>query len=71
MGPIPVRLSPELQERVDTLAEKMSMTRSAVIRLAIRQWLDASEERELNPILSRDQEKGQQTRAAKSSRKRG
>lgn len=51
MGPIPVRLTSELQERIDTLAEQLSMTRSGVIRLAIRQWLDASERRQLNPII--------------------
>lgn len=56
MGPIPVRLSPELQERIDKLAEKLSMSRSAVIRLAIRQWLDASEQRGINPILLQEQE---------------
>lgn len=51
MDPIPVRLPAELQARVDRLAVEMSISRSAVVRLAIQQWLDASDHHGVNPML--------------------
>lgn len=51
MDPIPVRLPSDLQERVDAISKELSISRSAVLRLAIQQWLDAAEVRGLNPIL--------------------
>lgn len=51
MDPIPVRLPAELQARVDQLANKMAISRSAVLRLAVRQWLDAAEHFGTNPML--------------------
>lgn len=51
MDPIPVRLSKELQARVSVLSEELSISRSAVLRLAVSQWLDAVEKRGTNPML--------------------
>ena len=51
MDPIPVRLTDEMQSRVDTLAEELSLSRSAVLRLAVQQWLDAVDERGMNPLI--------------------
>jgi hypothetical protein len=34
------------------MAEQMSLSRSAVIRLAVQQWLDAVEQHGLNPLLT-------------------
>lgn len=51
MAPIPVRLTQELLARIDRLAKEMSISRSAVMRLAIRQWLEAVESRCLNPLV--------------------
>jgi Arc/MetJ-type ribon-helix-helix transcriptional regulator len=50
MDPIPVRLPEDLQKRVDFIAQQMSISRSAVLRLAVRQWLDAAGVQEMNPI---------------------
>lgn len=50
MDPIPVRLNPELQARVDLLAQKMALSRSAVMRMAIQQWTDAATLHGLNPL---------------------
>jgi Arc/MetJ-type ribon-helix-helix transcriptional regulator len=54
MDPIPVRLPEELQHRVDSLAKEMSISRSAVLRLAIQQWLNAVDARGINPMLNED-----------------
>jgi DNA-binding MurR/RpiR family transcriptional regulator len=51
MDPIPVRLPLDLHTRVDKLAAELSISRSAVLRLAIQQWLDASDLHGLNPLL--------------------
>jgi hypothetical protein len=51
MDPIPLRLTEDLQNRVDALSKELSISRSAVLRLAIQQWLDAAESRGLNPLL--------------------
>ncbi len=51
MDPIPLRLTEDLQIRVDALSKELSISRSAVLRLAIQQWLDAAESRGLNPLL--------------------
>ena len=56
MDPIPVRLSEELQLRVDALADELSMSRSAVLRLAVRQWLDAVASKGINPMLREEPE---------------
>lgn len=50
MDPIPVRLNEELQARIDFLAQKMALSRSAVMRLAIQQWTDAATLHGLNPL---------------------
>ncbi|MGA0846541.1 MAG: hypothetical protein ACO3RV_08385, partial [Luteolibacter sp.] len=47
----------DLQDRVDTISKELSVSRSAVLRLAIQQWLDAAEVRGLNPILREDMDK--------------
>jgi hypothetical protein len=51
MDAIPVRLPHDLQNRVEAISKELSISRSAVVRLAIQQWLDAAEIRGLNPIL--------------------
>jgi metal-responsive CopG/Arc/MetJ family transcriptional regulator len=51
MVPIPVRLSPELLARLDRVAGEMSISRSAVLRLAVQQWLDATERFGSNPLM--------------------
>ena len=57
MKPIPVRLPTELQARVDSLAREMSISRSAVLRLAIQQWLDAAEKHGTNPLTCHEKTK--------------
>lgn len=52
MIPLPVRLPDEMVARLDRMAEQMSLSRSAVIRLAVQQWLDAVEQHGLNPLLT-------------------
>ena len=52
MDPIPVRLPADLQARVDGLAKEMAISRSAVLRLAIQQWLDAVDVHGINPLLA-------------------
>ena len=52
LDPIPVRLTPDLQGRLDRLCEHLSLSRSAILRLAIRQWLDATEAHGINPMLN-------------------
>jgi hypothetical protein len=54
MDPIPVRLPDELHARVDQIADRLSLSRSAVLRLAIQQWLDAEELHGTNPLLLRE-----------------
>jgi predicted transcriptional regulator len=66
MDPIPVRLPHDLQDRVDAISKELSISRSAVLRLAIQQWLDAAEVRGLNPIL-RDHEPSLVVRDEKST----
>lgn len=51
--PIPVRLSPDLQQRVDRLCAKLELSRSAILRLAVGQWLDAVDIHGLNPLAPR------------------
>jgi hypothetical protein len=51
MNPIPVRLPDELHARVDSMAKKMSISRSAVLRMAIQQWIDAVAVHGENPLL--------------------
>lgn len=50
MDPIPVRLNEELQARIEHLARRMALSRSAVMRLAIQQWTDAATLHGLNPL---------------------
>lgn len=52
MDPIPVRLPEPLRDRVDQVAERLSISRSAVLRMAIQQWLDAAEKHGSNPLLA-------------------
>jgi metal-responsive CopG/Arc/MetJ family transcriptional regulator len=63
MVPIPVRLSAELLARLDRVAGEMSISRSAVLRLAIQQWLDATERFGSNPLMAAKQSprRGSQT----------
>jgi len=49
--PIPVRLSPELQKRVDDLCKDLALSRSAVLRMAVKQWLDATDTKAMNPLV--------------------
>ena len=51
MDPIPIRLPADLQASVDRLAEELSISRSAVLRLAIRHWVDAANRHGLNPLI--------------------
>ena len=55
MVPIPVRMSTELLARLDRVAGEMSISRSAVLRLAIQQWLDATERFGSNPLMVPEQ----------------
>lgn len=56
MDPIPVRLSKELQARISAMSEELSISRSAVLRLAVRQWLDAVEKDGINPMMREEAE---------------
>lgn len=64
MDPIPIRLTPEMQQQVDRLANELALSRSAVLRLAIRQWLEAHELHGINPMLRESP-----SQAAKSGKK--
>lgn len=68
MDPIPVRLSADIQDRVDRLADKLSVSRSAILRMAIGHWLDAAELQQLNPLL-REQD-GAASAAASAKRRK-
>jgi hypothetical protein len=37
--------------RLDRAAKKMSISRSAILRMAMQQWLDATEQYGTNPLL--------------------
>jgi predicted transcriptional regulator len=37
---VPVRISPELLDRIDRAAEALQLTRSALIRLALADWVE-------------------------------
>ncbi len=67
MEPIPVRLPRELQERVDHLAKRLSISRSSVLRLAIVQWLDAADRHGMNPMI---REEEMPTESAMAERKK-
>lgn len=43
--PIPVRLPPELIDRLDAVAKKLGNTRAGVIRFLIETWVDEFEDR--------------------------
>jgi predicted transcriptional regulator len=55
MNPIPIRLPDDLHVRVDRLAQKMALSRSAVVRMAIEQWIDAEALNGGNPLLKKGQ----------------
>lgn len=52
MTPLPIRLPDEMVIRVDQMAAHTSLSRSAVIRLAVRHWLEAVDQHGLNPLLT-------------------
>lgn len=52
--PIPVRLTPELLAKVDRVCKELTLSRSAVLRLALKQWLEAVDVLELNPLILRE-----------------
>jgi hypothetical protein len=52
--PIPVRLTEDLKNHVDSFAKRMSISRSAILRLAVQQWLNAVDARGINPMLNED-----------------
>jgi len=52
MIPLPVRLPAPLIIRLDRMAKQMSVSRSALIRLAVQQWIDAVENHGINPLLA-------------------
>lgn len=43
-----IRMDDELLERLDNMGKKMSLSRSAVIRLACIEWLEKKEQKNSN-----------------------